>query len=54
MLKIDVLYMQRGLKKTLFLKEIDRKRPFSRRKTPILGILGHMKTAIFLIEMSLK
>jgi hypothetical protein len=54
MLEIDVLYMQMGLKKALFLKEMDCKRPFSQRKTPILDAPRRLKTAIFLIEMSLK
>jgi hypothetical protein len=54
MLEIDVLYIQMGLKKALFLKEIVRKRLFSRRKTPILDAPRRLKTAIFLIEMSLK
>jgi hypothetical protein len=54
MLEIGVLYIQMGLKKALFLKEMGRKRPFSQRKTPILDALSMVKTAIFLIAMSLK
>jgi hypothetical protein len=54
MLEIDVLYIQMGLKKSLFLKEIDGTRPFSRRKTPILDALSSIKAAVFLLEMSLK
>jgi hypothetical protein len=54
MLEIDVLYIQMGLKKALFLKGIDEKRPFSRRKTPILDALSSVKTAVFLLEMSLR
>jgi hypothetical protein len=54
MLEIDVLYIQIGLKKVLFLKEMDRKRLFSQRKTPILDAPRRVKTAIFLIGMSVK
>jgi hypothetical protein len=53
-LEIDVLYIQMGLKKALFLKEMKRKRPFSQRKTPILDALSRVKTATFLIEISLE
>jgi hypothetical protein len=54
MLEIDVLYIQMGLKKALFLKEIDEKRPFSQRKTPILGVLSKVETGLFNLEMYLK
>jgi hypothetical protein len=54
MLEIDVLYIQMELKNALFLKEIDEKRPFSQRKTPILDALSSIKTSVFLLEMSLK
>jgi predicted DNA-binding protein YlxM (UPF0122 family) len=54
MLEIDVLYIQMGLKKDLFLKEIDEKRPFSQRKSPILDALSKVETGLFNLEMSLK
>jgi hypothetical protein len=54
MLEIDVLYIQMGLKKALFLKEIDLKRPFSQRKSPILDALSRVETGLFNLEMSLK
>jgi hypothetical protein len=54
MLEIDDLYIQMGIKKTLFLKEIDLKRPFSQRKSPILDDLSKVETGLFNLEMSLK
>jgi hypothetical protein len=54
MLKISVLHIQMGLKKSLFLKEMARKRPFSQRQTAILDASSIVKTAIFLLEMPLK
>jgi hypothetical protein len=54
MLEIDVLYIQMELKKALFLKEIDLKRPFSQRKSPILDALSKVETGLFNLKMSLK
>jgi hypothetical protein len=54
MLEIDVLYIQMGIKKSLFLKEIDLKRPFSQRKSSILDALSKVETGLFNLEMSLK
>jgi hypothetical protein len=54
MLEIIVFYIQMEVKKTLFLKEIDLKRPFSQRKSPILDALSKVKTGLFNLEMSLK
>jgi hypothetical protein len=54
MLKIDVFYIQMDVKKALFLKEIDLKRPFSQRKSPILDALSKIETGLFNLEMSLK
>jgi hypothetical protein len=54
MLEIGVLYIQMELKKALFLKEIDIKRPFSQRKSPILDALSKVETGLFNLEMSLK
>jgi hypothetical protein len=42
------------VKKTLFLKEIDLKRPFSQRKLPILDALSMLETGLFNLKMSLK
>jgi hypothetical protein len=54
MLKIDVFYIQMDVKKVLFLKEIDLKRPFSQRKSPILDASSKVETGLFNLEMSLK
>jgi hypothetical protein len=54
MLEIDVLYIQMGLKKALFLKEIEGKRPFSQRKSPILDVLSKVETGLFNLEVYLK
>jgi hypothetical protein len=54
MLEIGVFYIQMDVKKTLFLKEIDLKRPFSQRKTPILDAISKVETGLLNLEMSLK
>jgi hypothetical protein len=54
MLAIVVFYIQMEIKKTLFLKEIDLKRPFSQRKSPIFDALSKIETGLFNLEMSLK
>jgi hypothetical protein len=42
------------VKKSLFLKGIDLKRPFSQRKSPILDALSKVETGLFNLKMSLE
>jgi hypothetical protein len=51
---MGVSYIQMEVKKSLFLKEIELKRSFSQRKTPILDEVSKVETGLFNLEMSLK